>query len=369
MSHFKIPMGALLALGLLAAPASAETFTFGSGVPERSSANRAGVLPLLDKITEATGGDVAFNPILGGQLVSLPGTLQAIADGIVNSGFFITQFHPAELPAASLMSEVTGLALDPYATMGALNEAFFVTCEQCREDFRRIGVVPVLMQSASPLTMQCTKEVKTKEDLAGLRVATIGRPEMRWATSIGMTPVRTSIADILSGLQLGVTDCALIGTAWIRSYGLEDTVKSVIEMPQGIISGAVPLAFNADSWNSISAEDREAIVALMPGTLWDYVTGAYVEADAAVKESLAGKVAFAPGDKALGAAWKEFYAGEAAALKEVAASRGVENPDELVDSIVEVFRVWHEELLPRFRGDREAFVKIAEERIFSKYDF
>ena len=369
MSNYKNRIGVALALGLLAIPASAETFTFGSGVPERSSANRAGVLPLLEKITETTGGDVTFNPILGGQLVSLPGTLQGLADGIVASGFLVTQFHPAELPAASLMSEVTGLALDPYATMGALNEAFFVTCEQCREDFRRIGVVPVIMQSATPLTMQCTKQVKTKDDLAGLRVATIGRPEMRWASSIGMTPVRTSISDILSGLQLGASDCALIGTAWIKSYGLEDTIKSVIEMPQGIISGAVPLAFNAGAWESISAEDRKAIVDLIPATLWDYVTGAYVESDAAVKKSLADKVTFTPGDEALSAAWKKFYAGEAAALKEVAASRGVENPDELIDGIVEVFRVWHEELLPEFQGDREAFIRIAEERIFSKYDF
>ena len=369
MSHFITPIGALLALGLLASPAIAETFTFGSGVPERSSANRAGVLPLLDKITTATDGDVAFNPILGGQLVSLPGALQGIADGVIASGFFITQFHPADLPAASLMSEVTGLGGDPYATIGALNEAFFVTCEQCREDFRKVGVVPVLMQSATPLTMQCTTDVKTKEDLAGLRVATIGRPEMRWATSIGMTPVRTSISDILSGLQLGATDCALIGTAWIRSYGLEDTIKSVIEMPQGIITGAVPLAFNAAAWDTISQDNRQAIVDLMPGTLWDYVTGAYVDADEAVKDSLADKVVFSPGDEALASAWEAFYAGEPAALKQVAASRGVDDPDALIDGIVEVFRVWHEELLPQFDGDREAFMRIANERIFSKYDF
>lgn len=369
MSKFMKRIGVALALVLAASPVFAETLTYGSGVPERSSANRAGVLPLLEKITEATDGDVAFTPVLGGQLVSIPGALQGIADGVVDSGFFITQFHPAELPAASLMSEVTGLGIDPYATMGALNEALFVVCEQCREDFRKIGVVPALIQSATPLTMQCTTEVSSMEDLAGLKVATIGRPEMRWATSIGMTPVRTSISDILSGLQLGATDCALIGTAWIRSYGLEDTIKSVIEMPQGIISGAVPLAFNAGSWETISKEDRQKIVDLMPATLWDYVTGAYVDSDAAVKESLSGKVTFNPGDEALAEAWTAFYAGESVALKEVAESRGIENADELIDQVVEVFRVWHEELLPEFEGDRDAFIKIANDRIFSKYDF
>lgn len=369
MPGFAARTATALALALCATAASAETFTYGSGVPERSSANRAGVLPMMDRISEATGGKVSFTTILGGQLVSLPGALQAVADGVVASTYIITQFYPAELPAGSLMSEVTGLGTDPYATMGALNEAFFVTCDECREDFRRLGIVPVLMQSATPLTMQCTTAVETLEDLKGLRVLTIGRPETRWAESIGMTPVRTSITDILSGLQLGQAECTLIGTAWIRSYGLEDTIKSVIEMPQGILAGAVPLAFGAKPWASISEADRQAIVKLMPRTLWDYVTGAYVNADAAVKEALSDKIAFAPGDPALQEAWQTFRAGEAAALKELAASRGVEDPDALIDGIVEVFRVWHEDLLPQFKGDPDKFAEIAWERIFSRYDF
>lgn len=369
MPGFAARTATVIALAMLATSASAETFTYGSGVPERSSANRAGVLPLLEKIGETTDGAVSFTTILGGQLVSLPGALQALADGIVASSYMVTQFYPAELPAGSLMGEVTGLGTDPYATMGALNEAFFVTCDECREDFRKVGIVPVLMQSASPLTMQCTQAVESTEDLKGLRVLTIGRPEMRWAESIGMTPVRTSITDILSGLQLGQADCTLIGTAWIRSYGLEDTIKSVIEMPQGILAGAVPLAFGADPWASIPKDDREAILKLMPRTLWDYVTGAYVEADAAVREAVSDKIVFMPGDDALKSAWAEFHAGEAAALKELAASRGVENPDALIDEIVEVFRVWHEDLLPQFKGDPDKFAEIAWERIFSRYDF
>ena len=75
MPGFAARTATALALALLATGASAETFTYGSGVPERSSANRAGVLPLLKAITEATDGAVSFTTIRGGQLVSLPGAL------------------------------------------------------------------------------------------------------------------------------------------------------------------------------------------------------------------------------------------------------------------------------------------------------
>jgi len=360
---------AVLALASGTSLAGAQTLTYGSGVPERSGANRFGVLPMMQRITEGTDGRVSFTPILGGQLVSIPGGLRGIADGVVDSGFFLTQFHPAELPAASLMSEVTGLGTDPFATIGALNEAFFVTCDACRADMRESGLVPLLLQSATPLTMQCTRPVATLADLQGLRVSTIGQPEARWAASLGMVPVNTSIADILTGLQLGQTDCTLVGTSWIRSYGLEDTVKGVIEMPQGIIAGAVPMAFNAGAWGRIDAADRAAMVDLMPRMLWDYVADAYVSPDEAVRADLAGTIAFVPGDAALAAAWQTFQTGEQTALVALARERGVGNAEELVAAIVEVFRVWHEDLLPEFDGDPAAFERIARERIFSRYDF
>ena len=343
--------------------------TYGSGVPERSGANRFGVLPMIERIETATEGRVTFTTLLGGQLVSIPGALQGIADRVVDSGFFITQFHPAELPAASLMSQVTGLGTDPFATIGALNEAFFVTCEACRNDMREMGIVPLLLQSATPLTMQCTRPAKTLADLQGRRVSTIGAAEMRWAEAIGMVPVRTSISDILTGLQLGQTDCTLVGTSWIRSYGLEDTIVSVIELPQGIIAGAVPMAFNADAWEAISEADRQAMVDLMPRMLWDYVADAYVAPDAAVRDELSDRIAFVPGDAEMAAAWETFQAGETAALTALLKARGVENADALVAEIVEVFRIWHEDLLPQFKGDPEAFARIAKERIFAKHDF
>lgn len=363
-----LPLSLLLAGALSAGSAPAQELTYGSGVPERSAANREGVLPLLEAITAATEGRVSFTPILGGQLVSIPGALEAIADGVVDSGFLITQFYPSDLPAAALMSELTGLGTDPFATMGALNEAYFVDCAACRADFEALGVVPALLQSAAPLTMQCTQPVATAADLAGLRVATIGRPEMRWATALGMVPVQTAISDLLSALQLGMTDCAIIGTSWIRSYGLEDTIKGVIEMPQGIIAGAVPLAFNADSWAAVEDADRAAIRGLMAATLWDYVSNAYVTPDVETRAALTDRIAFAPGDAALTEAWQAFSAGEAAALRSLAAERGIADSDALIDRIIETFRVWHEDLLPQFAGDREAFIRIANDRIFNRID-
>ena len=184
-----------------------------------------------------------------------------------------------------------------------------------------------------------------------------------------MTPVRSTITDILPALQLGQSDCTLLGMAWIRSYGLQDTVTSVIEMPQGIIAGAVPIAFNRKSWEKISKEDRAAIVKLMPAAVWNYVTDAYITQDAQVKASLADKVTFSPGDADMKSRWTGFQDGEVAALKALARDRGLADGDAVVDRMVATFRIWHERLLPQFQGDRAKFEQILNERVFSKYPF
>ncbi|MFD0388382.1 hypothetical protein ACFQ4K_11980 [Tistrella bauzanensis] len=304
-----------------------------------------------------------------GQLVSIPNAFDGIRDGVVDSGFFITQFSANQLPYSSLISEMTGLGGDPYATMGAINEILFVGCQNCRDEMRVAGIVPLLMQSASPLATMCTRPVASAADLAGLRASTIGSPEARWARALGMTPMRTSIVDILPALQLGQSDCTIIGTSWIRSYGLEDTVKGVIDMPQGIIAGAAPITFNRDSWARIAKEDQARIIGLMPAAVWDYVTNAYLLPDAEVKAALSARIPFAPGDDEMHRRWAGFQEGEVAALKALARDRKLADGDAVVDRMVATFRIWHERLLPAFKGDRAKFEAVLNERVFSKYPF
>ncbi|MGH8703220.1 MAG: hypothetical protein ACREVR_18880, partial [Burkholderiales bacterium] len=293
------------ASALFGLSAAAETFTYGSGVPERSSANIKGVNPLLDKITAATQNRVTFTRLMGGTVVQIPTGLQGVRDGIVDSGFTIMQAHPANLPVASLIADLGGLGTDTYATFGAINEFMFVHCPGCLADFKKQGVVPLLTQSATPLTMACTRPATTAAELKGLRAVALGAPELRWAARLGMTPARTTFAEVLQQLQLGNADCFVAPVSWIKSYGLQDVIKSVIEMPQGVVSGALPLFFNQKSWARISEADRHAMLRLMPEANFRYVHDAYVEFDVEAKKEYQSRIRFVPGDKAMAEAWAQ----------------------------------------------------------------
>lgn len=362
--------GAVAALVATSNTVSADTFRYGSFVPERSSANQKGVFPLMERIAKATDNRVTFNRMVGGTVLSAPASFKGVQDAVVDAAFVVTQFHPSELPYGSLLAEFTGFGTNTFAALGALNEAYFVTCEKCREDFAKQGVMPLFIQGATPLTMACTKPVSGADDLKGLRLSSIGTPEMRWGAMLGMTPRRQNFSDAVQALQLGQVDCWAATVAWIRSYGQMDTIKGVIEMPQGVIVGAVPMLFNKRAWDKVSAADKATIRDNMAVWLRDYVHGAYVEDDADVKKLLQEKgVAFAPGDDAMKEKWQEFQAAEIAALTELAKRRNLENGEQLVKEIAAVFEKWHTEHLPKFENDPDAFAKLLHEEVFSKIEY
>jgi TRAP-type transport system periplasmic protein len=358
------------ALALAASPAAqAEVFKYGSFVPERSSANTKGVFPLMEKIEKTTEGRVKFEKLVGGTVLTAPNTLRGIRDKVVDAGFMVVQFHAADIPFGALMSELTGFGTDTFATLGALNEAFFITCAACREDFKKQNLVPLFVQSATPMTMACTKKVETAADLKGLRHSAVGTPEMRWGALLGMTPRRQTFAEFVQALQLGQSDCVSAPIAWIKSYGLTDVIKGVVEMPQGVITGATPMLFNREAWMKISAADRKAIGRALPGWVYDYTNAAYQEEDVTVRAELAPRVTFAPGDKAMADRWAEYQAKEIAAMIEVAERRKLPNAKATVEAIAETFKRWHTVHLPKFKGKREAFAEILWTEVFSKVEF
>ncbi|MEM6460704.1 MAG: hypothetical protein AAF724_02185 [Pseudomonadota bacterium] len=350
-------------------PSQAETFTYGSPVPEQALFNREGVVPFLGALEDATDGRVSFRGLFGGTVVQMPTVLGSVRDSVVDSGFVVLVFYGSDLPLASLMASTTAFGTDPVASMGALNEAFFVGCPQCLEDMKQQGQIPLFLNSTTPVRLQCTSEIGGSEDLEGLRVSVIAPPEARWAETLGMSPVRTSISDLLVSLQLGKADCALVPISWARSYGLIDVVKGVVDMPQGIPGGAIPVSLSLSAWDKISEEDRAAIIETAAQWVLPYVERAYINADNGVRPALEEVAAFVPADAAMQSKWTDYQAKEIDALAALAAERGIENPQAFAENIADIYRKWHEEHLPVIRENPDAMGQILMETVYSKVDF
>ena len=348
------------------AGANAESFTYGSGAPERANFHTFGVKPMMQAINKATDGRVQFRGLYGATVVRLDTTLQGIRDGVVDSGYLIMAFHPSELPHAGMLAEMSALSSDPYAAAGAVNEIIYKHCEECRKDFAKQGQEAVFTWATSPMSMVCTGNVKSAADLASKRVSVISSSESRWATALGMSPTRTAISDLASSLQLGRSDCAIVPVNWIRSYGLVDIAKSVLTLPQGIAAGAVPLAISAKAWDKISDADKAAIRNTIAENMHGWVKDAYISADDEVREQTKSKITYIDQDPAMAKVWTEHQAKEIDALIELAKRRNIPNAEQFVKDAAKVFQKWHEVHLPAFKNDPKAYGEILKREVFAQ---
>lgn len=371
--HLKRLSGALAAaicLGLSGMPddADAATFTYGSPVPEQALFNREGVVPFLKGIEAVTDGRVRFRGLFGGTVVKMPTVLPSVRDGVVDAGFVVLNFYPSDLPFASLMAETTGFGSDPLAATGALNEVFYAACPQCLADMRKEGQIPLFLNATAPMALQCTRPVAGLDDLQGRRVSVIAGPEARWATTLGMIPVSTAITDLLISLQTTKTDCALVPLSWAQSYGLLDVIKGVIDMPQGIPGGAVPVSVSLDAWCRIGEADRAAILDYAAASVLPYVQKAYIDADNSVRPKLEAVATISPGDAAMQALWPDYQQREVAALAARAAERGMPDPQGFADRVADIYRTWHQDYLPRIKADPAEMTRILSETVFRDAD-
>ncbi|HLS51851.1 MAG TPA: hypothetical protein VK032_07645 [Burkholderiaceae bacterium] len=363
---FKLFSGVLIGGALSLSTAGAATFTYGSGSPAAANFHVNGLNPMMDAITEATDGRVSFRKLYGGTVVRLDTTLQGIRDGVIDSGYLVSTFHPAELPQVSLIGEMSAFSSNPYAAAGAANEILYKHCPNCKAELEKQGIDAVFSWATSPMVMACTSNINNAADLEKKRVSVIGSGDSRWASALGMSPTRTAVSDLASSLQLGRSDCAIIPTNWIRSYGLGDIVKSVITIPQGIGAAALPLALSTKASKAISAEDHETIRKVVADNLYNWIKHSYVDTDAEVRAQTEDKIRYIDEDDEISARWQENQTHETEALIELAKRRGIDNPEQVVNDMIAVYQRWHTEHLPKFENNPEAFGEILYQEVFAQ---
>ena len=70
--------------------------------------NTGGYTPFIKAMEEESKGALKFRLFLSGSLLDSRGTLPGIRDGVVEGGFVVLSFHPAEFPHATTFTDLAG---------------------------------------------------------------------------------------------------------------------------------------------------------------------------------------------------------------------------------------------------------------------
>lgn len=215
-------------------------------------------MPRFSKaMSAATEGRVSFDLQAGGVLAGPSVALEAIGDGVIDSGLVFYSYTPKLAPAMTLIGDLPVTL--PQAAAAAASETMLLNCDQCGEELEELGVVAFTNGTSDPYDLYCAKaELRDPADLDGLKVRASGGFAQLLA-GLGMTPVNISITEMYEALQRGQVDCVVAAVSMGNEVQLWDVAKTVPKNLQiGTISGYSTQVINRDIWDGLSPEDRKA---------------------------------------------------------------------------------------------------------------
>lgn len=256
-----------VAAGLIVAGASlagAQSFTISSGFPPGTTPPIAHQ-KLADYL--AANSDMKAE-VFAMTLLNLQETAPGIRDGIVDMGYVLTPYYPAEFAHANLAGDMTMLATSGTPTAapglvmaGAFAEYVTLNCAECVQEFSAQNQVFLAGGSSSATTLSCTRPIEKVADLRNVKFRVGGVNFGRWAENFGGIKVSIPGSEMFEALSQGVVDCSMIASPDIANWQLFEVVSHVIRgIPGGVFAGVGSNNINLDTWRGLSTEQRETLL-------------------------------------------------------------------------------------------------------------
>ena len=339
----RLTTGLAFAAALAAGAAAAQdrTVRIAPAAPPAHPANGVLYTNFAAYLAEESGGRLGTT-MLGPEVVNLGQMKDALQTQVTEVGNLLPLYFPADLPNTVLPGELSLQGTDSQATAAAMTE-YLVTCAPCQSEMRAFGIVYLGSGASDIYEILSTKPVRTAEDMKGLRLRSGGSPWGRLAEEFGAVPAQMSVFDQFESISQGVIDGTMASIADLISFRLIEVVKYVTLVPIGNYFSTVDFAVANATWDSLSAEDRGAMVRAANRANADFTqrwgTDMPAEAEAAARE--AGLEIIEP-DAALTTAIEAFIAADVDTVKGIGTDKsGIADAGEQVDRFMSLLEKWN----------------------------
>ena len=247
------------ALGFaVVAAAQPITLTFANQNPDTSWSGMKAIAPWAKQVEEATDGKVKIQIFYSQTLTKGKDAWEATKNGIADISWCFHGYWPGLTPLADVIS----LPALPFTTAEKGSEVLWKLYEKypdIQEQFADNKIL-LLFTSNPYLLITTKKQVKTMEDIKGMKIRMTGGPPTEMMKALGGTPMMVPMPDNYMSLQKGVIDG--MGAPWeaIHGFRLYEVVDYYTETPFPAVYFSI--AMNKKKWDSLDKEIQDAIMSV-----------------------------------------------------------------------------------------------------------
>ena len=205
----------------VATAASAEELSFAHFVPPQHTLTGSVIEPLQEGLANEVGDDLTIRVYPGGELGKGPleqyvRVLQGVADIVWGlPGYTSSQFPKtmiAEMPGVIELGEPGYPAI--WRSMDMIKDEF-------------PGTKPLALWTSEPnIFIMKDKDIRTPDDLKGLKIRAAGSTTAAVLEALGATPVQMPAGELYNALQTGLIDGVVTGASAVTDFKLSEVADS-----------------------------------------------------------------------------------------------------------------------------------------------
>lgn len=283
-----------LALGIAAAmlvPAAAHAqevvLKVAHFLPPVSPAHTKFITPWCDKVAAESQGKIKCQLYPAMQLGGTPPQLlNQVRDGVADIVWTLPGYTPGRFPVSEVF-ELPFVATTPEATSRALWD--FVQ-KNAMSEFA--GMKPLATWVPGPYVFHFRdKQVKTLEDLKGMKVRAPSRLGNRMLTALGATPVGMPVPQMAESLSKGVIEAGMIPWEVVPSTKTHELTRFHAEASDhnAILTSTMVFVMNQKKYDSLPPELKKVIDNNSGREVSAWVSTQFKDADTAGREATAAR--------------------------------------------------------------------------------
>jgi TRAP-type transport system periplasmic protein len=220
-----------------------------------------GYRPFMKYVEQRSKGDLTIKLFTGGALLGPRAATQGVRDGVVDIGYVIVGYHPAEYPyLGAFANDLSGIGVDPVAVTAATTEWVMLHCPACQKDFEAQGNIFTGASAVPGMVIMSKVKINKLEDAKGLKIRSNGSFWDEFIKSLDAVPVNVPSSEQYEALNRGIVEAVIHVPSSMKTYSLWDMAKDVTLLNFGVYRSINTFAVNPATWRSLSAEQRRIIL-------------------------------------------------------------------------------------------------------------
>ncbi len=251
-------------------------------LPAKSNAQTKLIQPWADRIMKQSGGRIAVEIYPSMQLGGKPPQLyDQVKDGVVDVVWTLPSYTPGRFPIVELF-ELPYVSASAEATTQALQE---FSEKYLKKEFSQVH--PLLFHVPTPgIFHTVSKQIKTMEDLKGMKIRTPSATVTQSLEALGATPVGMPVPEVPQALATQVIDGAVLPWEVVSAIRTHELTKYHTQPgnERGFYTSVFLFAMNKAKYDSLPADLKKVIDDNSGMNIAKEVGAAFDQADLAGQE-------------------------------------------------------------------------------------